>query len=562
MADAKIRILVPDKLAQEGLDFLSSQTDVELVSKPGITEDDLAKIAGEFDGLIVRSGIKVTSKTLLSQGMPGRLKAIARAGVGVDNIDLDAATEKGVLVMNSAEASTLSTAEHAFTLLMALCRQVGPAYMTMYNGGWDRNKFMGRQLHGKTLGVVGFGRIGRTVAERALAFGMNVVAYDPLVNVATMLDGRVKMFRVFTEMLPHVDMLTFHVPLTDETRGMLNEETFKLCRKGVLVINAARGGVVDEVGLVKALENGQCGGAGLDVFTTEPPAADSSLRKHPKVLCTPHLGASTHEAQQAVSIAAAEQLLEYLRGQGIRGAVNAGGIKVDLTPVQQAFVDLVQRMAALISPMITRGMAGITLELTGKELAPAAATIQRVALVSLLQSRFDVPVNIVSVVNTAEQRGIALQVITNDDPSGPRASGPQVALEIKGPPGSVDTQTLQGDETRRIVGRVYQDMRPRIVEINRYAMDMVPEGPMVLIQNEDRPGVIGLVGTQFGQAKVNIADMAISRRVLPGGKPGSATALMVLKLDEVPPMQLLEQLQQQPGILKIASVKLAGVKAG
>ncbi|NJL30203.1 MAG: hypothetical protein HC898_00455 [Phycisphaerales bacterium] len=372
--------------------------------------------------------------------MPGRLKAIARAGVGVDNIDLEAATEKGVLVMNSAEASTLSTAEHAFTLLMALCRQIGPAYQTMFTGGWDRNKFMGRQLHGKTLGVVGFGRIGRTVAERALAFGMTVVAYDPLINVPTMLDGRVKIYRVFTEMLPHVDMLTFHVPLTDETRGMLNEETFKLSRKGVLVVNAARGGVIDEVGLLKALESGQCGGAGLDVYTTEPPPADFALRKHPKVLCTPHLGASTHEAQQAVSIAAAEQLLEYLRGQGIRGAVNAGGIKVDLTPVQQAFVDLVQRMASLISPMITRGMAGITLELTGKELAPAAATIQRVALVRLLQSRFDVPVNIVSVVNTAEQRGIQLQVITNDDPSGPRASGPQIALEIKGPPGSARSQ--------------------------------------------------------------------------------------------------------------------------
>ena len=555
MATDKLRILVPDKLADEGLSYLSSQPDVELTSKPGITEDELAKIAAEYDGMIVRSGIKVTGKTLLASGMPGRLKAIARAGVGVDNIDLQAATDKGVLVMNSAEASTISTAEHAFTLLMALCRQVGPAYKVVSGGGWDRNKFMGRQLSGKTLGVVGFGRIGRTVAERALAFGMTVVAFDPLVNVPTMLDGRVKMFQNFAQMLPLVDMLSFHVPLTEETKSMLNDETFKVCRQGVLVVNAARGGVVDEDGLLRALDSGQCGGAALDVFVQEPPAADSKLRTHPKVLCTPHLGASTHEAQQAVSIAAAEQLLEYLRGQGIRGAVNAGGIKVDLTAVQSAFVDLVQRMATLISPMITRGISGVTFELSGKELAPAAATIQRIGLVSLLGGRMDVSANIVSVVHVAEQRGIKLQVITKE---GGEAGGPKLTLEIQGPPGSTDAGTLPGDQTRRIVGCVYQDMRPRIVEINHYRMDMVPAGSMVLIQNQDRPGVIGLVGTEFGSAGVNIADMAISRRSEGGGP---ATALMVLKVDNEPPTALLDSLRSRPGILKVAAVKLPPEKS-
>lgn len=545
----RFRILVPDKLAEEGLAYMASQPDVEVVSRPGIKEDELAQIAGDFDGMIVRSGIRVTAACL---ERPGRLKAIARAGVGVDNIDVEAATARGILVMNAAEASTISTAEHAFALLLALARQIGPAYKTMSEGGWDRHKFMGRQLAGKTLGIIGLGRIGRAVAERALAFDMNVIAYDPFINAATMLGGRVKMYSQFTELLSLADFLTFHVPLTEETRGMLNRQTFPLCRKGVMIVNAARGGVIDEEALLEALDSGLCAGAALDVFSQEPPPKDSPLRRHPKILCTPHLGASTHEAQQAVSIAAAEQLLEYLRGQGIRGAVNAPGLKVDLTPLQQCFVDLAQRMAMLISPMITRGIATVSFELSGKELIPAAATIQRVALVGLLKNFLDVPLNIVNVFAVAEQRGIRLQLITNEDPSGPAAAGPQLAMIIQGPPGAVDEKTRRGDETRRIVGRVYQDLRPRIVEINHYYMDMIPAGPMILIQNEDRPGMVGLVGTELGRAQVNIADMAISRRQTDGGM----TALMVLKVDQEPPAELLQHLRSQPGILKVAAVKL------
>ena len=546
MPDAQFRILIPDKLAEEGLEFLRSQPDVEAVSKPGISEDELAGMAGDFDGLIVRSGIQVTAKVLAK---PGRLKAIARAGVGVDNIDLDAATEAGILVMNSAEASTISTAEFAFTLIMALSRQIGPASRKMFEGGWDRNKFMGRQLSGKTLGVVGFGRIGRTVAERALAFGMNVVGFDPFINAGVMLDGRARMFREFSELLPLADILTFHVPLNEQTRGMLNGKTFPLCRKGVLVVNAARGGVVDEAALLEALDSGQCGGAAMDVYEKEPPAADSPLRKHPKILLTPHLGASTHEAQQAVSVDAAASLLAYLRGEGIHGAVNAGGIRVDLDPLQQRFVDLVQRMAQLISPMVTRGIASVSFELCGRQIAAAAGTIERVGLMGLLRGHMDLPLNLINVTHAAAQRGIQVRTTTVEQEAG---AAPQLSLEIKGPASAIDSHTIGGDQTRRIVGRVYQDMRPRVVEINHYFMDMVPAGDMVLIQNEDRPGMIGIMGTEFGQAKVNIADMAISRRETDGG----VTAFCVLKVDDTPPESLLVRLRSHPGLLKVASVKL------
>lgn len=527
------RILAADKLAAEGIAYIELQPDVELVNKPGLTEAELASIAGEHDGMIVRSGVQVTAKVLEN---PGRLKVIARAGVGVDNIDLDAATAHGILVLNSAEASTISTAEHAFTLMMALARQIGPAYKKVSEGGWDRNKFMGTQLAGKTLGVVGFGRIGQAFAERALVFGMQVIAYDPFINATTMMDGRVKMHRQFDAILPHCDILTFHVPLNEQTRGMLNRDTFPRCRKGVLVINASRGGVVDEAALIEAIDNGQCGGAAIDVFETEPPPVDHPLRTHPKVLCTPHLGASTREGQEAVSVSAAQYLLEYLRGQGIRGAVNAPGLRVDLDPLQACFVDLAARMAQLISPMITEGIGRVTLEMNGESVVAAAGTIERITLMNLLRSHLDTVLNIINVRHVAEVRGIKLRIVNNEDPRG----GSQLAIIVEG--------AAAGAPPRRIVGRVYADMRPRVVEINNYHMDMIPEGVMVLIQNEDRPGMIGLVGRQFGQAKVNIADMAISRR--------DDTALMVLKVDDEPGDALLESVRTQAGIRKVAKIKL------
>ena len=530
MAD-KFKILVADKLAQEGLDYITSQPDAELVNKPGLSEDELAAIVGEHDGLIVRSGVQVSAKVLAD---PGRLKGVARAGVGVDNIDLEAATAKGILVLNSAEASTITTAEHAFALMMTLVRNIGPAYKTMAEGGWDRSKFQGVQLAGKTLGVVGFGRIGQTVARRALAFDMQVVAYDPFYNGETALDGKARMYPKFEDLLPHADILTFHVPLNDQTRGMLNKETFGLCRKGVLVVNASRGGIVEEADLPGAIDAGQCGGAALDVFTAEPPPVDSPLRQHPKILVTPHLGASTAEAQKAVSVDAAASLLTYLRGEGVQGAVNAGGLRMDLNPSQTRFVQLARRMACLISPMITEGIAQVTFEFSGQALDGAVSMIERMGLIGLLRCHLDVPLNIVNVRHAAEQRGIKLRTMTSEEN---KPEGPQLAIEVEG-----------GGQAHRIVGRIYQDMRLRVVEINEYRMDIVPAGHMLLILNEDEPGMVGLVGNELGQAGVNIADMAISRR----GK----TALMVLKIDAEVTSSLLNRLRHRPGIVTVSAVKL------
>lgn len=541
----KFKILVADKLAPEGLRFIEEQPDCELVNKPGLSEEEYAQLADECDAMLVRSGIKVTPKIMASAK---KLRVIARAGVGVDNIDLKAATDKGILVLNSAEASTISTAEHTFTLLMALCRNVGIAHLTVANGGWDRSKFNGVTLEGKTLGVVGFGRIGQTVARRAMAFGMDVIAYDPFINAATMMDGKVKMFSDFKNMLPHADILTFHVPKTQQTTGMLNKDTWKLCKQGVRVINAARGGIIDETDLIDALESGQCAGAALDVYTSEPPAEDCPLRGHPKILTTPHLGASTVEGQKAVSIIAVENALAYLRGKGVQGAVNAGGYRVDLTDHQKLYVDLADRMASLLEPICTRGIAKVSIDINGGVLKAAAGTIERIVLMSLLKGSTETPVNIINVNTIAQGRGMAVTTKLCDE----KARGECLTIRVDGPEGSVNKDTHPADRDRHIVGRVFEDNRPRVLEISGYYMDMVPAGNMMLIRNADRPGMIGLVGNTLGDAGVNIADMAISRR--------DDTALMVLKVDDVPSEEQIAKLKATEGILHVSSVQLPAEK--
>lgn len=535
MAD-NLRILIADKLAKKGVDFLQASPGVQVDVKPGLTEDQLAAEVGAYDGMIVRSGAQVTAKVLQN---PGKLKAIARAGVGVDNIDLPTATSKGILVMNSAEASTITTAEHAFTLLMALARNIGPAYLTMTKGGWSRDKYVGVELRGKTLGIVGFGRIGQTVAARALAFDMKVVAFDPVFQADSAMDGKVKLIKSFDDLVAQVDFLSFHVPLNDHTRNMLNADRFAKCRKGMMVVNAARGGVIDLEALVKALDEGKCGGAALDVFEVEPLEDNSPLRAHPKILLTPHLGASTNEAQEGVSTHACEQLLEYLTGQGLRGAVNAPGVRMDLDPTQLLYVDLVNRMAKIIAPMCEDSVGNITVTLQGAAITGAANTIEAAAVSELLNSAFGMSANFVNVKLLADQRKIQVRTIIEDT----AIPAPRLKLEI-----------VSGSKTRYIVGSIYADGLPRVLEINGYHMDIVPAGPMLIILNEDKPGMVGMIGTEFGSQNINIADMALSHR--------GNMAMMVIKFDQQPDKAAIARLLARPGILKAVSLGLPALPGG
>ncbi len=542
------RILIADKLAPEGAAFLRSQDGVEVTVETGLTGDDLAEALARHDGVIVRSQPQLTAEILQTcMARPGaRLKAIARAGVGVDNIDLDAATSFGIAVMNSASASTITTAEHAFALMIALARNIAPAHINMVNGGWDRNKFIGLQLHGRTLGIVGFGRIGQTLAHRALAFGMKVIAYDPLINAPSALDGQVKLVGSFDELLPLADIISFHVPKTESTVNMLNRERFALARKGVLVVNAARGGIIDETALLEALDSGHCGGAALDVFDPEPLAADSPLRKHPKILLTPHLGASTVEAQEAVAVDACRSLVMYLRGEGLEGAVNAGGLRMDLSDWQRKFIDLASRMNALLRAAVDDPhLTAVQFTVRGETLASRADTLARFALADLLNASLEQPVSVINAGLIAEQRGIQVQTVIASEPGEDRLS-----IEI-----------TTKDQTHRVDGAIYADGLPRVTHLDGYNMDMVPAGHMVILTNADRPGRIGLVGQLFGNANMNIAEMVIGRKRVAEGPQPQQIAMMILKLDEAPPDDLLAALRQTEGIMSVSQVKLPPVAA-
>jgi len=538
-----MRILVADKLAEEGLDFLK-QSGMEFDTKIGLKEDELAATIGQYDAMVVRSGVKATAKVLAN---PGKLKAIARAGVGVDNIDLDAATSKGILVLNTAEASTLSTAEHALALMMSLARKIPAAHQSLRSGQLEwkkRSQYQGTQLAGKTLGIVGLGRIGRTVASRAIAMEMNVVGFDPYFNAPTALDGKVKMVKDFDEFLSQLDVITFHVPGGEGTKHLLNRERlFGKCKPNLLVVNDARGEVVDEFALAEALKEKKIAGAALDVYQTEPPAKDHPLFGLENVVLTPHLGASTDEAQTAVSVDACKAIVAYLKSGEIRGAVNAGGIRLDLPPDEAPLAKLAARIGTLLAGYCECGYKTITLRASGTKAPKLMNTLLRLAAVELLKPHLgEGSVNVINVEHQARQRGISLvQVHEPAPPAG--LVGDIVGVRVDGTDGA----------SHRILGTVYADGLPRVLRVDGYNMDMVPEGNMVLLQNRDQPGVIGTVGTSFGDAGVNIADMVISREF---DKDGNATALMVIKTDSAPPDALLNRLRARPNILRVKSLVL------
>jgi D-3-phosphoglycerate dehydrogenase len=535
------RILVADKLAGEGLEALKA-SGMEYDEKVGLKEDQLAAEVPNYDALIVRSGAKVTAKVLAN---PGKLKVIARAGVGVDNIDLPAATSKGILVLNTAAASTLSTAEHALALMYALARKIPSAHAHVAAGPakWEKAKYQGTQLAGKTLGVVGLGRIGQTVASRALAMEMKVIGFDPFFSGQSALDGKVQLLRDFDEFLSKIDVITFHVPGGEGTKHLLNRDRlFNKCKPSLLIINDARGEVIDEYALAEALKEKKVAGAAIDVFVKEPMPQDHPLLKLDNVVLTPHLGAQTDEAQTAVSVDAAAAIIAYLKSGEIRGAVNAGGIKLDLPPDEAPFMDLARRIGMVLNGVNEGGIKQITLRASGTRAPKHMTTLLRLAAVELLRPHLQEPANVINVEHVARERNIELvQIHEPEPPAG--LVGDIVGVRVVSGTG----------ESHRVLGTVYADHLPRLLRIDGFAMDMIPEGSMVVLTNKDQPGIIGAVGSLFGDAKVNIADMVISREIQPDG---TAHALMLIKTDSNPAPALLDKLKAHPGILRVKSVEL------
>jgi D-3-phosphoglycerate dehydrogenase len=519
-----MKVLIADKLSKVGIDYLAKQPDVEIDNKAGIKVDELAKIIGDYDGVIIRSGVKITADVMAK---PGNLRCIARAGVGVDNVDVPVATAKGIIVMNTPGGNTISTAELALTLMLALSRKIAPANASLRSGQWDRKSFEGTQLAGKTLGVIGMGRIGSAVAMRALALEMRVLGYDPF--FAGQPAEGIEIVRDLNELCKRADYITVHTPKSAETMGMIGKEQFALMKPNVRLVNAARGGIINPEALLEALNSGKCAGAALDVFLKEPPenAAEKELIQHPAVLAVPHLGASTEEAQEQVALEAAEQLVEALRGGEVRNAVNAPGFDKALPPMLRPYTELASRMGAILAG-ITQGAIGKVEVLYRGSIADMnVSPITTYLLVGLLQPYIEQPVNVINAPVLAKDRGLEVAQTTS-------AKVREFANLME-----VTVHTTDGNK-RSAVGTIFGNKFPRIIAIDGYRMEMQPEGHVVVIVNEDRPGVVGSYGGLFGKNSLNIADMTFSR------KKKSGLALVGINLDQSPSNGVMGELKTLP----------------
>lgn len=506
----------------------------EVVESKSLKEDELiAKIRG-VDALVVRSQTKVSARAMAAAD---RLKVVGRAGVGVDNVDVEEATRRGIVVMNTPGGNTISTAEHSFSMLMALARHIPQAHASVKAGEWDRKSFQGTEINGKTLGVIGMGRIGTEVARRAIAFGMRVLAYDPYLAMAKARSLQVELFENLREMLPLCDFLTLHMPLTAETKGILNRETLALCRKGVRIINCARGGLVDEADLVEALRSGQVGGAAFDVFEVEPLPADHPFRSCPQMIMTPHLGASTAEAQESVGIEIAESIRDFLLTGTVRNAVNMPNVDARTMASLRPYLELATKLGLVAGQLAAGSRCNVvTVSYAGRIKEQDTSAVSRAALKGFLRHALGGDVNEVNVLHHASNLGIQF--------SEAKLSGESEYTEL------ITVQARAEDGREMEVSGSYYGNAPRIVRINGQNLETRPEGVLLLLENRDRPGIVGWVGTILGRHQVNIAHMSLGRSA-----PGSS-ALSVLSLDSLPGAAVLKELSGDPDITSVKVVQL------
>ncbi len=524
-AAKNIKVLISDPLSAHGKELLE-QAGFAVEMRTGMKPDELKKVIGEYDALVVRSETKVT-KDILEAAK--RLKLIGRAGVGVDNVDVEAATKKGVIVMNTPEGNTISTAEHTMSMMLALVRNIPQASATLKTGVWDRKKFLGTEVYGKTLGVIGLGRIGTQVVKRSQAFGMKVFVYDPFLSVekAKKLDVEIAdldgIFR-------RADIITVHTPLTKETEGMINKAAFAKMKKGVRIINCARGGIVNEADLIQAIGEGKVAGAALDVFSTEPPPKDSPLLGLPQIIVTPHLGAATAEAQENVAVDIARQVVEALSGGIIRNAVNAPSIDSDMLQQMLPYMNLGEKLGVLAAQLLAGQLESLKItyhgEVTGYDVNPISSSILKGMLGRFLQET----VNHVNAPVVARERGITVSETKStslaeySDLISVVAKTDKASFAVSG--------TLLGKKKE-----------PRIVKIQDNFVDAVPAGYLLILFNKDVPGVIGAVGSTLGKSNINIAGMTVGRKVV-GGE-----AITVVNVDNVVPPATLDELKKLKNVL-------------
>ncbi|WP_050606119.1 phosphoglycerate dehydrogenase [Ruegeria sp. 6PALISEP08] len=504
------KVLVSDKLSETAVQiFRDRGIDVDFMPDLGKDKDKLAEVIGQYDGLAIRSATKVTP-TILEKA--DKLKVIGRAGIGTDNIDKDAASKKGVIVMNTPFGNMITTAEHAIAMMFAVARQIPEASTSTHAGKWEKSKFMGIELTNKTLGVIGAGNIGGIVCERALGLKMKVVAYDPYLGEEKAAQMGVEKVEL-DELLSRADFITLHVPLTDQTRNILSRENLAKTKKGVRIINCARGGLVDEDALAEALQSGQVAGAAFDVFSEEP-AKDNALFNLPNVVCTPHLGAATTEAQENVALQVAEQISNYLLTGAVENALNMPSVTAEEAKVMGPWIKLAGHLGSFIGQMTDEPVKAINILYDGVAAEMNLAALN-CAVVAGIMKKFNPEVNMVSAPVVAKERGIKIST-TNQDKSG--------AFE-----GYIKVTVVTDKRERSIGGTVFSDGKPRFIQIKGINIDAEVGAHMLYTTNEDVPGIIGALGQTMGEHDVNIANFTLGRSEA-GGE-----AIALLYVDEPVP---------------------------
>ena len=517
------RVLISDALSTAAVQiFRDRGLLVDFEPELGRDKDRLADVIGDYDGLAIRSATKVTAKIL---DKAGRLKVIGRAGIGVDNVEIPAATARGVIVMNTPFGNSITTAEHAIAMMLALAREIPAADASTQAGRWEKNRFLGVEITGKTLGIIGCGNIGAIVADRAQGLHMRVIAFDPFLSPERAIALGVEKVEL-DGLLGRADIITLHTPLTEKTRNILSAEALRATKAGVRIVNCARGGLVDEVALRAALESGHVAGAAFDVFSAEP-ATDNPLFGHPHVVCTPHLGAATSEAQENVALQVAEQMADYLLKGAISNAVNFPSITAEEAPRLRPFVQLAEKLGSFAGQLTETGLARVRVTYQGEVAAMKTKALTSAAVAGLLRPML-ADVNVVSAPSVAKERGIVVEEMTRE------ADGDYDSL--------VSVTVVTDTQERSVTGTVFADGKPRIVDIKGLKVEAEFAPSMIYVSNEDKPGFVGRFATTLGDAGINIATFALGRDQ-PGG-----SAIALVEVDGAVPAPVLDAIGSIPGV--------------
>jgi D-3-phosphoglycerate dehydrogenase / 2-oxoglutarate reductase len=531
MSTERQKVLITDTLAEQGRAVLEAAAQIQTDYRPGLKPDEIRQIIGDYDALIVRSGTRATAD-IIEAG--SRLKVIGRAGIGVDNIDVEAASKRGIVVMNTPGGNNVTTAEQTITLLLAMARNIPQASASLRSGKWERTKFTGVEVCGKTLGIIGVGNIGSVVADRAQGLKMKVIATDPYLAAEVAARSGIELTSL-DDLYARSDFISVHTPLTAETRGLVGEAAFAKMKKGVRVVNCARGGIVDETALADAIRSGKVAGAALDVFVEEPPAKDHPLLSLEAVVATPHLGASTDEAQINVAIAIAEQVVDFLTRGEVRAAVNFPNLSAERLVVLRPFLVLAEKVGSLQAQIVSEAPLEVDIESSGDVADHDMKALTASVLKGLLSPVLESGVNYVNAPFIARDRGI--RVVES------RSSLPSDFLN------SITVRVKRSVETTTVTGAVFGKNTLRIVRINKFYMEAVPVGYILILNNRDVPGVVGAVGTMLGKHGINIAGIEL-------GRDESGRAISFFHVDEPVPQPVLSELRHLPAITSAQLVQL------